>query len=62
MKKTVPILIAFLSGLAMVLSFFTNPTKTVLGGLEPNLLAWVTPPLYPANPPSKPYCAIKAAR
>ncbi len=42
MKTTVPIVIAFLSGMAMVLAFFFNPEKSFLGQLEPEVLSWVT--------------------
>ena len=42
MKTTVPILIAFLSGFVMILSFFFNPEKSILGRLEEEVLTWVT--------------------
>ncbi len=42
MKKTVPVIIAFLSGLVMILAFFFNPEKSFIGRLEPEVLAWVT--------------------
>jgi len=42
MKTTVPIIIAFLSGFVMILSFFFNPEGSSLGRLEPEVLSWVT--------------------
>jgi len=44
MKTTVPIIIAFLSGIVMVVLFFLNPGNATLEklGLEPQLLQWVT--------------------
>lgn len=42
MKTTVPVVIAFLSGLAMILAFFFNPEQSALGRLEPEVLSWVT--------------------
>ena len=42
MKTTVPVIIAFLSGFVMILAFFFNPEKSVVGRLEPEVLAWVT--------------------
>ena len=42
MKKTVPIIIAFLSGLVMVVSFFFNPEGSTLGKIEPEVLSWMT--------------------
>lgn len=42
MRTTVPVIIAFLSGLVMVVSFFFNPDKSFLGKMEEHLLVWVT--------------------
>jgi hypothetical protein len=42
MKTTLPIIVAFLSGLIMVIGFFLNPEKTVLGNIEEGALQWVT--------------------
>ena len=42
MKTTVPIIIAFLSGLIMLLVFFLNPERSAIGRLEPEVLSWVT--------------------
>lgn len=42
MKTTVPIAIAFMAGLAMVISFFSNPDASIFGKIEPNMLSWVT--------------------
>jgi len=42
MKTTVPVIIAFLSGLVMILAFFFNPEKSLIGRFEPEVLAWVT--------------------
>lgn len=42
MKTTVPIIIAFLSGLVMIVSFFFNPETSFIGNLEPEVLSWVT--------------------
>jgi hypothetical protein len=42
MKKTVPIIVAFLSGLVMIVSFFFNPEGHILGQIEPEVLSWVT--------------------
>jgi len=42
MKTTVPVIIAFLSGLVMILAFFFNPEKSIIGRLEPEVLSWVT--------------------
>lgn len=40
MKTAVPVIIAFFSGLAMVLAFFLNPEK--FGDIEGELLQWAT--------------------
>ena len=42
MRTTVPVIIAFLSGFVMILAFFFNPEKSLIGRLEPEVLAWVT--------------------
>ena len=42
MKNTVPTIIAFLSGLVMIFTFFVNPESGALGNLEPEILSWVT--------------------
>lgn len=42
MRTTAPIVIAFLSGLVMIVSFFFNPDRTVLGQIESEVLVWVT--------------------
>jgi len=42
MRTTIPVIIAFLSGLAMVITFFFHPGKSLLGKIEPELLSWVT--------------------
>jgi hypothetical protein len=42
MRSTLPVIVAFLSGIAMVISFFFNPDKTILGKLEPEILVWAT--------------------
>jgi len=42
MRTTVPVIIAFLAGLIMVVSFFFNPDRTILGRMESEVLVWVT--------------------
>lgn len=42
MKTTVPVAVAFLSGMVMVISFFFNEDRTFIGGLSNELLVWVT--------------------
>lgn len=42
MRTTVPVIIAFLTGLVMILAFFFNPEKSLIGQFEPEVLAWVT--------------------
>jgi hypothetical protein len=44
MKKTVPIIVAFLSGSAMIVLFFIDQNYTTINGraLEPQILSWVT--------------------
>ena len=41
MKRTVPVIIAFLSGFVMVVSFFFNKQRIFIGKLEEELLSWV---------------------
>jgi len=42
MKTTIPVTVAFLSGFAMILSFFFDPEKSYIGRIEPEVLSWVT--------------------
>jgi hypothetical protein len=42
MRTTVPVIIAFLSGLVLAVSVFFRPDKTIIGQIEPELLVWVT--------------------
>jgi len=42
MKTYIPVAVAFLSGLVMVLAFFFNPEKSVIGRMESEVLTWVT--------------------
>ena len=42
MRTTVPVIIAFLSGLVLAVSVFFRPEKTIIGQIEPELLVWVT--------------------
>jgi len=42
MRTTIPVIIAFLSGLILAVSFFFQPEKTIIGQIEPELLVWVT--------------------
>ncbi len=42
MRTIVPVIIAFLSGMVMILAFFFDPEKSILGELEQNVLSWVT--------------------
>lgn len=42
MRSTLPIIVAFIAGIAMVISFFFNPERTVVGQFQENLLQWVT--------------------
>ena len=42
MRTYVPVVIAFLSGFIMVISFFFNPDRTFFGWLESQVLVWVT--------------------
>jgi hypothetical protein len=41
-RTTVPVIIAFLSGFVMLVSFFFNPDRTALGRIEAEVLSWVT--------------------
>lgn len=41
MKTTAPVVVAFLSGFALVLSFFFNERTTFLGTLQEHLLVWL---------------------
>ncbi|SYZ73232.1 conserved membrane hypothetical protein [Candidatus Zixiibacteriota bacterium] len=42
MRNTLPIIIAFLSGLIMVVGFFLNPATTFLGNTEEEVLQWAS--------------------
>jgi hypothetical protein len=42
MRTTLPVAVAFLSGLIMVVGFFMNPEKTFFGNVEEEVLQWVT--------------------
>ncbi len=42
MKTTVPVIIAFLSGMIMILAFFFAPEVSTEYSLEPQVLSWVT--------------------
>ena len=42
MRTTVPVVIAFLSGLVLAVSIFFRPDTTIIGQIEPELLVWVT--------------------
>ncbi len=42
MKTTVPVIIAFLSGLVMIVTFFFSSETGFFGQLEPEILSWVT--------------------
>lgn len=42
MKTTLPVIIAFLSGLVMIVSFFFHPEASFVGKLESEVLSWVT--------------------
>ncbi len=42
MKTTLPVSVAFLSGLIMVVGFFLNPEKSFLGNVEEEVLRWGT--------------------
>jgi hypothetical protein len=42
MRTTLPVIVAFLSGFVMIVSFFFNPEKTFIGNLQDHVLQWVT--------------------
>lgn len=42
MRTTVPVIVAFLSGLVMIVAFFFNPERSFVGRLEADVLSWVT--------------------
>ncbi len=42
MRTTVPVIIAFLAGFLMIVSFFFRPEESALGRIEPEILSWVT--------------------
>ena len=42
MRTTVPVIIAFLTGFLMIVSFFFRPEGSWLGQIEPQILSWVT--------------------
>lgn len=42
MRTTLPVVIAFLSGLVLAVSIFFRPERTIIGRIEPELLVWVT--------------------
>ncbi len=42
MRRTVPVIIAFLSGFVMLVSFFFNPNRSALGRIESEVLSWVS--------------------
>ena len=42
MRTTLPLIIAFLSGIVMVLAFFINPEQKVLGDISQELLIWAS--------------------
>ncbi len=42
MRTVAPVIIAFLSGFVMIVSFFFNPEKSILGRMESEVLIWVT--------------------
>jgi hypothetical protein len=42
MRTTLPVIIAFLSGFIMIISFFFNPDRIFLGRIEQEVLVWVT--------------------
>ncbi|HVP06558.1 MAG TPA: hypothetical protein VMS71_01860 [Candidatus Acidoferrum sp.] len=42
MRRTVPVVIAFLSGFVMLVSFFFNPDRSILGRIESEVLSWVS--------------------
>jgi len=42
MRTAFPVVIAFLAGFVMIVSFFFNPDRTVLGRIESEVLRWAT--------------------
>ena len=42
MRTIVPVIVAFLAGFIMIVSFFFNPERTFLGRIESEVLVWVT--------------------
>ena len=42
MRTIVPVIVAFLAGFVMIISFFFNPERTFLGRIESEVLVWVT--------------------
>lgn len=42
MRTTIPVVIAFISGMIMVVGFFFNPERSFLGRVEEEVLQWVT--------------------
>jgi len=42
MRRTIPLITAFLSGLALIVSFFFNPGKIFLGAIQETVLQWMT--------------------
>jgi uncharacterized membrane protein len=42
MRTGLPVILAFLAGIVMVISFFFNPERSFLGRLESEVLVWVT--------------------
>ncbi len=42
MRRTVPVIIAFLSGFVMLVAFFFNPDRSALGRIESEVLSWVS--------------------
>ena len=42
MRTIVPVIVAFLAGFVMIVSFFFSPERTFLGRIESEVLVWVT--------------------
>jgi len=42
MRTIVPVIVAFLAGFVMIVSFFFNPERTFFGRIESEVLVWVT--------------------
>jgi hypothetical protein len=42
MRTTLPVIVAFLAGFVMVVSFFFNPARTFIGGGQEVVLQWAT--------------------